>query len=185
MGCLVSDKKGGIFSKKRYRPEDAGWGRGRRPVINVSWDDVQAYIKWLNDKTGRTYRLPTEAEWEYACRSGTETAYSFGNSISKQQAQFSEGRWGSAKHSVEVGSFPPNDFGLYDMHGNVYEWVQDRYGDYKNSPQTDPQRRNTAWRVSRGGCWYNHGVHMRSASRHDNSPDLRRPNFGFRLARDL
>lgn len=102
-----------------YRPSDEGWGRGRRPVIHVSWSDAQEYVAWLSKKSGKTYRLLSEAEWEYAARAGTTTRYAFGNSITTQEAQF------SARKTAEVGSFKPNAFGLYDMHGNVMEWVED------------------------------------------------------------
>ena len=105
-------------------PSDEGWGRDRRPVVNVSWEDAQAYLAWLNERLGlagqvSAFRLPSEAEWEYACRAGTTTPYSFGETISRSQAQFSEGKFGSAGQTVPVGSFPPNPFGLHDMHGNV------------------------------------------------------------------
>lgn len=171
-----------------YRPTDDGWGRGRRPVINVSWEDTQAYIKWLNEKMSgredRPYRLPTEAEWEYACRAGTTTEYSTGDTISKKQAHFSEGDWGNPKQTVEVGSFPANQFGLHDMHGNVWEWVHDRYGDYKKEHLTDPKGPGSGSdRVSRGGSWGNYARFLRSAIRGNGSPGCRNPILGFRLLR--
>ena len=102
------------------RPDDRGWGRDRRPVINVSWNDiVQEYLPWLSRTTGKTYRLPTEAEWEYSARARTTTPFSTGESISTSHANFK-----NPKGTVDVGSFPPNHFGLHDMHGNVWEWVQ-------------------------------------------------------------
>ena len=131
----------------QHRPSDKGWGRGRRPVIDVSWDDAQAYLKWLSSKTAQPYRLLSEAEWEYCCRAGTETAYSFGNSITKQQAQFSEDGYGSADRTVEVGSFAANAFGLHDMHGNVLEWCEDCWNDnYHNAP-----RDGSAWTTGDSG----------------------------------
>ena len=147
---------------KLEKPSDAVWGRDRRPVINVSWEDAQAYLEWLNTELGLAgrmdaYRLPSEAEWEYACRAGTATPFSFGETISKQQAQFSEGEWGSAKQTVPVGSFPPNAFGLHDMHGNVYEWCADPWHDNYEGAPTDGSvwdGGNTSLRVLRGGSWY-------------------------------
>ena len=172
----------------QHKPSDQGWGRGGRPVIDVSWEDAQAYIKWLSSKTGQPHRLLSEAEWEYCCRAGTETAYSFGNSITKAQAQFSEGSYGSAGKTVEAGSFPANSFGLYDMHGNVWEWCQDCWNEnYHNAPAD-----GLAWttgdrgrRVLRGGSWYDCPRYLRSADRSWNGADNRGNSCGFRLARTL
>lgn len=124
------------------KPDDVGWGRDRRPVINVSWENAQAYLAWLNERLGLegrpdAYRLPSEAEWEYACRAGTATPFSFGQTISKSQAQFSEGKFGSADQTAAVGSFPANPFGLYDMHGNVWEWCADGWHDDYTGAPTD------------------------------------------------
>ena len=127
---------------KLGKPEDQGWGRGRRPVINVSWEAARAYCAWLGEQTGRAYRLPSETEWEYACRAGTDTPFHFGARITTDQANF-DGNYtynGSAKgeyrpQTVPVGSFPPNAFGLYDMHGNVWEWCEDTWQtNYEGAP---------------------------------------------------
>jgi formylglycine-generating enzyme required for sulfatase activity len=164
-------------------PSDQGWGRGRRPVINVSWHDAKAYVSWLSRKTGKGYRLLSEAEWEYAARAGTTTRFAFGDSIGKSQAQF------GAKQTMAVGSFPPNPFGLHDMHGNVWEWVEDAWhNDYQGAP-TD----GSVWpgadlskRVLRGGAWLNERLdELRSANRYWNPSDARRSYFGFRIARTL
>jgi formylglycine-generating enzyme required for sulfatase activity len=166
-----------------HQPGDAGWGCGRRPVINVSWEDAKAYAGWLSRTTGRMYRLLSEAEWEYCCRAHTTTKYAFGDSITNQQAQF------SAWQTVEAGTFPPNDWGLYEMHGNVWEWVEDAWHpNYQGAPQD-----GSVWvggdasqRVLRGGSW---GVifpgDLRSASRYRNPSDSRSSVFGFRVARML
>ena len=107
-------------------PDDRGWGRGRRPVINVNWHNARVYPAWLSEQTGKRYRLPSESEWEYAARAGTETAYSWGDEIGVNRAngRDSGSKWSGRKTSP-VGSFAPNGFGLYDIHGNVYEWVED------------------------------------------------------------
>ena len=110
----------------RERMDDAGWGRGRRPVINVSWEDAVAYTEWLSVETGLRYRLPSEAEWEYALRAGSVTAYSWGNEIGQGRANCDGcgSQWGGKK-TAPVGAFGANAWGLHDMHGNVWEWVQD------------------------------------------------------------
>ena len=112
-------------------PSDEGWGRGRRPVINVSWDDAEAYVEWLGRETGQPYRLLSEAEWEHACRAGTTTRYSWGYEITAENANYGK----NVGETSEVGSYPANPFGLYDMQGNVWEWVEDRWHDnYVGAP---------------------------------------------------
>ena len=173
-----------------YKPSDSGWGSGSRPVINVSWEDItKQYIPWLNKKTGEQYRLPSEAEWEYAARAGSETKYSWGNSIGNNKANCDGcgSRWDNSQ-TAPVGSFAANAFGLYDMHGNVWEWTQDCWnGSYKDAPSD-----GTAWlsgncgrRVLRGGSWNYFPVNLRSAIRYGVTADYRSFNFGFRLARTL
>ena len=173
-----------------YKPSDSGWGSGSRPVINVSWEDItKQYIPWLNKKTGEQYRLPSEAEWEYAARAGSETKYSWGNSIGNNKANCDGcgSRWDNSQ-TAPVGSFAANAFGLYDMHGNVWEWTQDCWnGSYKDAPSD-----GTAWlsgncgrRVLRGGSWYYIPIDLRSANRNNYSTGNRINNYGFRLARTL
>ena len=120
-------------------PTDMGMGKGRRPVINVSWDDARDYVEWLSRHTGKTYRLLTAAECEYAARASTTTNYAFGDKITGEQARFSEGAPYSAGATAEVGSFPANRFRLHDMHGNVGEWVADCWV----SPFGQPRRPRT------------------------------------------
>jgi formylglycine-generating enzyme required for sulfatase activity len=166
-----------------HKPADRGWGRGRRPVINVSWDDAEEYARWLSQKTGKAYRLISEAEWEYCCRAGTTTKYAFGNSITNQLAQF------SASTTTEVGTFPPNGWGLYDMHGNVWEWCKDDWHpDYIRKSLRD----GSAWgagasssRVLRGGAWNYDLWFLRSANRTKSQVSYRQKNVGFRIARTL
>lgn len=170
----------------QHKPSDRGWGRGKRPVINVSWDSITSeYLPWLSRKAGKTYRLPTEAEWEFAARAGTTTRYAFGNTISKAQALFSEG--GLFK-TMAVGSFAANAFGLHDMHGNVWEWVQDCWNaSYANVP-TDGSAAaagDCTLRVLRGGSWSDHPNSLRSAKRSKDRAGTLDSSSGFRLARTL
>ncbi|TWI72450.1 formylglycine-generating enzyme required for sulfatase activity [Desulfobotulus alkaliphilus] len=163
------------------------------PVEQVSWNDVQEFIKKLNamDKT-LTVRLPTEAEWEYAARAGTDTPFAFGTCLSTSDANY-DGNYplsgcpkGSyRKTTVKVASFKPNAWGLYDMHGNVWEWVQDVYKkDYETLPKTDPIYASSAGgsRVVRGGGWYSIARRCRSANRSRYGADYRGNVLGFRLA---
>ena len=165
------------------------WGRGRRPVINVSWLDAQAYVSWLSEQTGAEYRLLSESEWEYAARAGSSTKYSWGNAIGRNRANcVGCGSQWDHEQTAPVGSFEPNGFGLHDMHGNVTEWVADCYiGSYQGAP-TD----GSAWtwsdcedRVLRGGSWYGIPAILRSAFRGANPSDYRADSFGFRVARTL
>jgi len=174
------------FGGCAHAPGDEGWGRGDRPVINVSWEDAQQYIQWLNQETGKQYRLPTEAQWEYAARAGSATKYSWGNEIGSNQANCDGcgSQWDN-KQTAPVGSFAANAFGLYDMHGNVWEWCQDWYGSgyYQSSPATDPQGSSSGvLRVSRGGSWNGGPSSLRSAFRGGSSPGDRYGVLGFRLS---
>ena len=130
-----------------YRPEDSGWGRGSRPVVNVSWNDAQLYVSWLSSQTGEVYRLLSEAEWEYAARAGSSTRFSWGDRLEADQANYGGDRYDEWEtKTAPVGSYSPNEFGLYDMHGNVYEWVQDCWNETYRSAPTD----GSAW--SKGDC---------------------------------
>ena len=172
-----------------YRPGDREWGRGSRPVINVSWADAQAYVAWLSGETGKTYRLPSESEWEYAARAGTITAYFWGNQIGHNQANCDGcgSRWDEDR-TAPVGAFAPNAFGLHDMHGNVWEWVEDCWnGSYYGAPT-----QGEAWtsgdcaeRVLRGGSWISSPRYLRSASRSRGTTSGRNIIIGFRVARTL
>jgi formylglycine-generating enzyme required for sulfatase activity len=163
---------------------DNGWGRGTRPMIEVRWDDARSYVQWLSRETGRTYRLLTEAEWEYAARAGTTTAYSTGASIATSQANFNN----TLGRTQTVGAYAANAFGLHDMHGNVWEWVQDCYASSYSGLPTDGsayEASSCSLRVVRGGSWYGTPRLLRSASRYWSTPTGRDYGLGFRVARTL
>jgi formylglycine-generating enzyme required for sulfatase activity len=169
----------------RELPPDRGWGRGHRPVFNVSWDDAKAYVKWLRKQTNQAYRLPSEAEWEYACRAGTRTRYSWGDDPpTPEQANFGM----NLRRTTEVGSYPPNPWGLYDMHGNLWEWCEDCWNpSYEGAPDD-----SGAWtsgdcsrRVLRGGSWSSDPEVLRSADRGGDVPVNCSDIAGFRVARTL
>ena len=173
-------------------PSDQGWGRGKRPVINVSWEDVTTdYLPWLSRKTGKTYRLLTEAEWEFAARAGNQTKYTWGDKIGTNRANCDGcGSQWDTKQTAPVGSFDANAFGLHDMHGNVWEWVEDCWhGTYADAP-TD----GSAWtsscseasRVLRSGSYRDSPQSLRSAYRTRIRPSVRIFNgSGFRVGRTL
>ena len=167
-----------------YRPEDRGWGRGDRPVINVSWNDAKSYAEWLSRKARKKYRLPSEAEWEFACRAWTQTRWSFGdNEQELPQYGWSVSSSGYRPHAV--GELRSNPFGLYDMHGNVWEWCQDWYGaNGSEKTVTDPigSTQGTS-RQSRGGSFNFRAHYARSACGSSILPDRRFDISGFRVAR--
>jgi len=168
---------------------DNGWGRGKQPTINVTWQDAQRYVAWLSKMTGKQYRLLSEAEYEYAARAGTQTAYPWGEEIGMGNANCNGcgSKWDDSKQPAPVGSFRPNGFGLYDMVGNVREWVEDCYhSNYEGAP-TDGSAWTTACsrRVVRGGSWGDSPRYLRVASRGANTPDLRVSILGFRVGRTL
>jgi formylglycine-generating enzyme required for sulfatase activity len=183
-----------------HNPSDEGWGRGRRPVIDVSFNDAKQYTDWLSNKTGKDYRLLSEAEWEYAARGQTKTSepsdpFSTGETISYRQANYDanftygSGQQGAYRQkTTDVGSFQKNAFGLYDMHGNVWEWVQDCYRpSYEGAPADGSPVlfSRCELRVLRGGAWNYHPKLLRSAYRYATAPEVRLNNFGFRVARSL
>ena len=155
----------------------------------MSWDDCQAFCKKLAAKDKKPYRLPTEAEWEYACRAGTTTAYSFGATLATEMANYNGDLvYGPGKKGVNrqkttpVGSFPANAWGLYDMHGNVWQWCNDWHGGYAGKDLTDPQGPKSGKnRVLRGGAWGSHPIFCRSANRNFAAPDSRTEFYGCRV----
>ncbi|TXI28776.1 MAG: TIR domain-containing protein [Nitrosomonas oligotropha] len=176
-----------LFCQKtgRDKPKDENWGRKNHPAINVSWHDAQAYCAWLSEQSGQSYRLPNEAEWEYACRAGTQTPFYTGETINSDQANFD---W---KHegTLPVGSFASNAFGLYDMHGNVWEWMQDCWHEnYRGAPVDGSawlgvNSGNCSRRVVRGGSWDCDPQSLWSASRNGYFSVEASDFLGFRIAR--
>ena len=177
-------------------PDDWGWGRGTRPVVHVSWQDARQYAGWLSSKTGKRYRLLSESEWEYAARGGTRTQFHHGTTLSTEQANFDgdhvygSGRKGTDRNrTMPVGSFPANAFGFHDLHGNVWEWVEDCWhGSYDGAPSDGSawvQGGNCSLRVVRGGSWDDAPRKLRAANRDRNPPGLRSFTVGFRVARTL
>ena len=179
----------------RATPPDQSWGRGRRPVIDVSWEDATAYCAWLSNRVGQAYRLPSEAEWEYACRAGTTTPFWTGATIGAEQANYDgsfvygPGVTGEYRErTMPVDSFPANPWQLHDMHGNVWEWCQDCWNENYSGAPAD----GSAWsqgdcslRVVRAGSWADRPRVLRSANRGRLKPGDRYHFLGFRVARTL
>jgi formylglycine-generating enzyme required for sulfatase activity len=172
----------------RSLPADQNWGRGRQPVVNVNWDDAVAYTRWLSQQTGRTYRLPSEAEWEYAARGGSDDWHWWGYALGQGNAVCLDcGSDWDARQPAPVGSLAANPFGLYDTAGNVMEWVQDCYNpNYQGAPAD-----GSAWltgdceqRVVRGGAYNKPSANLRSSARSKLPGELRLQMLGFRVVRE-
>lgn len=180
----------------RHRPADNQWGRGRMPVINVSWTDTREFVRWLRAKTGAPYRLLSEVEWEYAARGSVDRSlpYATGRTIGPHQANFATSIWEELTNGRPrpVGSYPPNSFGLHDMHGNVWEWVEDCFHESYDAMPVHVRQTGSAWhgvcgsdRIVRGGSWGSEAWHLRSARRLNTAIDTRDKRRGFRVARTL
>ena len=164
-------------------------GNPNRPVDRVSWNDIQVFLTRLNEleadniENGWSFVLPTEAEWEYACRAGNNTAYNWGDLIQPSNANFSDS---GNFQTQDVGQYLPNAWGFYDMHGNVWEWTADWYQSYSNGPLVDPEGpENGSHKSLRGGAWSNGGANLRSARRGYDLPDGRHNSLGFRIVYQL
>ncbi len=189
--CVSYDASGKWGDVKGNSWQQTGYTQNEdSPVTCVSWDDAQAYLQWLSEQTKQVWRLPTEAEWEYAARGGTKTTYSWGDQPPICDTQAPNGaQFGDCTEQapLKVGSFKPNPIGLYDVHGNAWEWVEDCYkGDYKDAPVDGSARQGcdaAASRVLRGGSWSYTPQWLRSAARGDSSPVNRDFDVGFRAAR--
>lgn len=172
-------------------PDEHGWGRGKQPVINVGWDEANDYARWLSRQTGAVYRLPTEAEWEYAARAGAATAFWWGDDVGEDRVncRTCNARWGG-KRSAPVASFPANPFGLHDLNGNVWEWVADCWvGDHKaaptdGSPMPDPAA-GCKERVAKGGAWYYYPLQSHPSARARHLAKQWSYTVGFRVLREL
>ncbi|HXI87708.1 MAG TPA: formylglycine-generating enzyme family protein, partial [Parvularculaceae bacterium] len=172
---------------------DPGWGRGKRPVVNVSWKDAQDYAAWLAKKTGKSYRLPTEEEWEYAARAGATTPFSFGTVVHTDQANFDGthpygGDPGeNRQQTLPAGSFAKNAFGLYDMAGNVWEWTEDCWSDDHAAAPANGAAvgGDCGRRVLKGGAWNTGGWRLRAGHRISKNEGAREFDNGFRVARSL
>ncbi|MDA1018266.1 MAG: formylglycine-generating enzyme family protein [Planctomycetota bacterium] len=186
------NEAGSIEMSGKYTWESPGFKQSDdHPVVLVTWNDAKAFCRWLSDKEQKEYRLPTEAQWEYACRAGTKTAYTFGNDPQQLPAYANVGDRPAAKpkdgyhQTAPVGRFKPNAFGLYDMHGNVWEWCEDRYvpNSYRPEKQTDPTGPASGMaRVQRGGGWSSSAKRCRSAARIGRHPSSYRGSYlGFRV----
>jgi len=170
-----------------HRPGDRNLGRGKRPVTDIHWNDANAYLVWLSYKTGRKYRLPTEAEWEYAARAGTTTNYPWGNAADKEMANCLGCNAQPRRQASEVGQFPPNRFGLRDMAGNAAEWVADCWSEnYRSAPRDGSAYAPAGCRerVLRGGSFNNDPRYLRSAARFKYESDVRFYTNGFRVVRE-
>ena len=172
----------------KFRPGDRGWGRGSRPVINVSWMDAKEFVTWLSQKTGQAYRLPSEAEWEYAARGGTSTSFWWGRGVGARHANCRECSTGESEQTSPVGTYKANPFGLYDTAGNAAEWVEDCWNDDYHKAPTN----GSAWltgqcrlRVLRGGSFDSESDYVRSNSRFRYDIDVRYSGNGFRVVRQL
>lgn len=187
------------------KPSDKGWGktywgRNNMPLFDVNWHDARQYVKWLSEQTGHIYRLPSEAEWEYAARAGSITVFNTGNCIHTDQANF-HGRYefGDCPLSPDyrgkttpVGSFAPNAWNIYDVHGNIFEWVNDCWHDnYDGAPDdgsawmNEGDNVNCDWHVLRGGSWSGRPEDIRSAARSHNDANFKSIFIGFRVVREL
>lgn len=169
----------------RLIPSNEGWGFDERPVINVNWNDAVAFTLWLSDETGKTFRLPTEAEWEYAARGGAAAAYPWGDAVGRDNANCRDcGSQYDKRMTAPIGSFPPNGYGLYDMAGNVYEWCLDSFRQHYEDAPSDGSifpGGDHSQKINRGGSWYRPHQELRVFQRCWDQIGLRNNEIGFRI----
>ncbi|MEN9849598.1 MAG: hypothetical protein RL368_2338 [Pseudomonadota bacterium] len=171
---------------QREKPSDSGWGRGKRPVINVSWHDAVAYTQWLSAQTKQEYRLPTEAEWEYSARAGSNFRYSWGEKLDSNKANcLNNASADKYVNTAPVGSFPANAFGLHDMTGNVEEWSCSKKTDTYNGSETECTSTKVGTVVLRGGSWNSNADYCRVSNRVRNLKGNWLNHYGFRVVRTL
>lgn len=169
-------------------PDDHHWGQGQRPVMNITWADANAYAAWLSKKTQKTYRLPTEAEWEYAARAGTDSEFWWGDEVGLSKANCRDCGPEISHQTQPTDSFAPNAWGLYNVHGNVWEWVQDCWNKTHEGAPTDGSARlegDCRQRVMRSGSWYYFSKNIRSAWRFKNDARVKSYGIGLRVVREL
>jgi len=169
-------------------PSDHGWGQGTRPIINITWFDAQGYLKWLSEKTAKTYRLPSESEWEYAARAGTQTDFWWGDQVGREKANCRNCGPKISHQSLPVDSFKPNPWGLYNVHGNVWEWVEDCWNPTQAGAPNNAQPRlngDCRQRVMRSGSWYYFSKNIRAPWRFKNDARVKSYGIGFRVLREL
>jgi len=169
-------------------PNDHDWGRGKRPVINITWTEATMYVAWLSKKTGHVYRLPSEAEWEYAARAGTITDFWWGDDIGVSKANCRNCGPEISHQSLPVNSFEPNPWGLYNVHGNVWEWTADCWNKTQDGAPSDGSARLTGdcrQKVMRGGSWYYFSKNLRSPWRFKNDGRVKSYGIGLRVLREL
>jgi formylglycine-generating enzyme required for sulfatase activity len=169
-----------VMGEFKREPEFRG---AKRPIENVSWQDAQEFCRTISEKAGKDYRLPSEAQWEYACRAGMETPFHFGDRLTEELANYS----GNKRETTDVGIFPANDWGLHEMHGNVWEWCEDDWHEnYEGAPTDgsawiDNDNRSQSYKLLRGGSWFNNPWYCRSAIRRRHSPVNSLSHVGFRV----
>jgi len=173
----------------KHTPDDHNWGKGKRPVINITYDQAKNYLRWISKKTGKTYRLPSESEWEYVARAGTTSLYWWGNDVGENMANCKDckSEW-SAHSTAPTGSFKPNNFGVYDTAGNVFEWVEDCWvPNHKGAPNDGSARKtgDCKYQVIRGGSFYYFSKVARSVYRAKNPAGVKSYWLGFRVLREL
>ena len=184
---ITFDQWDACVAAKACPPAKDSWGRGTMPAVDISWDGAKAYVAWLSQLTGKDYRLPSEAEWEYAARAGTDTRYAWGDAPGNGHANCNGCGSAWVLQTAPVGSFEPNAFGLLDMEGNVWEWVEDVWhARFEGAPVDGSawiEGGDATFRTIRGGSWHNEPELIRSAVRFERHRKVQFDTLGLRVAR--